>query len=283
MSNYKLIGQNYTPPDLIAKITGAAKYAEDYRADGMLWCRLLCSPMPHARVRRLDVSAALKMPGVKAILTADDLPAPPTGGGPFGPPPGPPPVVAGTPGAPSAEGRGQGPAGGRGRRGEQAAGERGQPAGALGGRGRGGLREQAVDEHGQPLEIPEGRGRGRGLPEQAVDEHGQPLEGRAGGPPAAVGGPGRSAQAEEGRGPAPGAGARGGAGLAPAGPQMKPERALTMEPRYAGEPILAVAAVDEETAVAAIEAIEIEFEPLPVRGRSTGEPAPGRPERQPRR
>ena len=70
----KLVGQNYTPLDLVAKVTGRARYAEDFRADGMLFCKLLLSPMPHARVRRIDTSAALAMPGVKAILTADDLP-----------------------------------------------------------------------------------------------------------------------------------------------------------------------------------------------------------------
>ena len=55
---------------------GKAKYAEDFRAEGMLFAKLLLSPMPHARVTRIDTSAALAMPGVKAILTADDLPAP---------------------------------------------------------------------------------------------------------------------------------------------------------------------------------------------------------------
>src|SRR5215831_3629205 len=72
----KLIGQNYTTPDLVAKVTGQAKYAEDFRVDGMLFCKLLLSPLPHGRVRRLDASRALAMPGVKGILTADDLPAP---------------------------------------------------------------------------------------------------------------------------------------------------------------------------------------------------------------
>ena len=52
----------------------SAKYAEDYRAEGMLFCKLLLSPMPHARVTAIEMSAALAMPGVKAILTADDLP-----------------------------------------------------------------------------------------------------------------------------------------------------------------------------------------------------------------
>src|SRR4051812_39567857 len=74
MSDHSLVGQNYTPPDLVAKVTGRAKYAEDYRVDGMLFTKLLLSPMPHARVRHIDTSAALAMPGVKAILTADDLP-----------------------------------------------------------------------------------------------------------------------------------------------------------------------------------------------------------------
>src|SRR5262249_62423761 len=81
MSDYKLLGRNYTTPDLIAKVAGRAKYAEDYRTDGMSFCKLLLSPMPHCRVRRIDASAALAMPGVKGILTADDLPAAPKGTG----------------------------------------------------------------------------------------------------------------------------------------------------------------------------------------------------------
>src|ERR1700716_2398206 len=75
-ANYKLIGKDYPTADLHAKVTGKAKYAEDFRAEGMLFCKLLLSPMPHARVRRIDAAEALAMPGVKAILTADDLPPP---------------------------------------------------------------------------------------------------------------------------------------------------------------------------------------------------------------
>jgi CO/xanthine dehydrogenase Mo-binding subunit len=74
VADNKLVGQNYTTPDLVAKVTGKAKYAEDYRVEGMLFAKLLVSPYPHARVKRLDTSAALAMPGVKAILTADDMP-----------------------------------------------------------------------------------------------------------------------------------------------------------------------------------------------------------------
>ena len=74
MAEETLTGHDYTTPDLMAKVTGRAKYAEDFRAEGMLFTKLLLSPMPHARVRRIDTSAAQAMPGVRAIITADDLP-----------------------------------------------------------------------------------------------------------------------------------------------------------------------------------------------------------------
>ena len=71
-----LVGQNYQTPDIVAKVTGQAKYAEDFRAEGMLFVKLLLSPMPHARVRSIDATAALAMPGVHAILTEEDCPDP---------------------------------------------------------------------------------------------------------------------------------------------------------------------------------------------------------------
>src|SRR5580698_10320922 len=74
-AGHKLVGKNYTTPDLMAKVTGTSKYAEDFRAEGMLFCRLVLSPMPHGRIRSIDASEALAMPGVKAVLTADDIPA----------------------------------------------------------------------------------------------------------------------------------------------------------------------------------------------------------------
>jgi xanthine dehydrogenase molybdenum-binding subunit len=75
-TKYKLIGQNYQLNDLVAKVTGRAKYAEDFRAEGMLFAKLLLSPVPHARIRRIDTSAALAMPGVVAIITGEDVPKP---------------------------------------------------------------------------------------------------------------------------------------------------------------------------------------------------------------
>src|SRR6202140_1645979 len=131
---HKLIGKDYPTPDLYAKVTGLAKYAEDYHADGMLFCKLLLSPLPHARVKHIDTRSALAMPGVKAILMAHELPPP----------------------------------------------------------------ADSLTDNGTVIKA-----------------------------------------------------------------NPKSERALTMEPLYQGEPILAVAAVDELTAAEAIEKIQIDFEPLP--------------------
>jgi CO/xanthine dehydrogenase Mo-binding subunit len=75
-ADYKLIGKNYQTPDMIAKVTGKSKYAEDYRAEGMLFIKLLLSPVPHGHVRNIDMADALAMPGVKAIMTVDDMPKP---------------------------------------------------------------------------------------------------------------------------------------------------------------------------------------------------------------
>src|SRR5262245_43703235 len=74
MPDYRLIGKNYQTPDIVAKVMGRAKYAEDFRTEGMLFSKLLLSPEPHARVRHIDTRAALAMNGVVAILTADDMP-----------------------------------------------------------------------------------------------------------------------------------------------------------------------------------------------------------------
>jgi CO/xanthine dehydrogenase Mo-binding subunit len=72
----KLVGQDYSTPDLRAKVTGRSKYAEDFRAEGMLFAKLLLSPYAHARVKNIDAGAALAMAGVKGILTGDEVPGP---------------------------------------------------------------------------------------------------------------------------------------------------------------------------------------------------------------
>ena len=143
-----LVGQNYTTPDLIAKVTGRAKYVEDFQAEGMLVCRLLTSPLPHARIKSIDTSRALALPGVKGILLPDEIPSP----------------------------------------------------------------ADSVTDLGQVIKA-----------------------------------------------------------------NLKGERALTAEPMYQGDPVLAVAAVDDLTAIEAIERIDIEWEPLPFNVDPLDSLRPGRP------
>ncbi len=73
------IGFDFVPPDVPGKVTGEIKYAEDYRREGMVFARLLTSPLPAGRVASIDASEALRMDGVVGIFTAADLPpvAPP--------------------------------------------------------------------------------------------------------------------------------------------------------------------------------------------------------------
>ena len=74
---HKLIGQNYTTPDLVAKVTGKAKYAEDYRAEGMLFAKLLLSPMPHARVSGSTRAPRWRCPASRRSSPPTTCPAPP--------------------------------------------------------------------------------------------------------------------------------------------------------------------------------------------------------------
>jgi len=71
-AGYKLIGKNYQTPDLYAKVTGQAKYAEDFRAEGMLFCKLLLSPMPHARVKRIFGPRGGKATARRLLAGADE-------------------------------------------------------------------------------------------------------------------------------------------------------------------------------------------------------------------
>ena len=73
------IGYDFIPPDVPGKVTGEIKYAEDYRAEGMVFARLLTSPLPAGRVLNIDASEARRMDGVVGVFTAADLPpvAPP--------------------------------------------------------------------------------------------------------------------------------------------------------------------------------------------------------------
>ncbi|MGY1692826.1 xanthine dehydrogenase subunit D [Geodermatophilus sp. SYSU D01105] len=68
------IGESAPRPDATLKVTGEFAYASDLWHDDMVWGVTLRSPHPSARIRRIDVSEALTVPGVTAVLTADDVP-----------------------------------------------------------------------------------------------------------------------------------------------------------------------------------------------------------------
>ncbi|MFO0966470.1 MAG: xanthine dehydrogenase family protein molybdopterin-binding subunit [Gemmataceae bacterium] len=73
---YKVIGARPIRHDGLDKVTGRAQYGADIQMTGMLQGRILRSPHAHANIRKVDVSAALKLPGVEAVVTSADLPDP---------------------------------------------------------------------------------------------------------------------------------------------------------------------------------------------------------------
>jgi CO/xanthine dehydrogenase Mo-binding subunit len=68
------VGESVRRVDAIPKVTGAFAYASDLFAAGMLWGHTLRSPHAHARIVEIDISQALAMPGVHAVLIHDDVP-----------------------------------------------------------------------------------------------------------------------------------------------------------------------------------------------------------------
>ncbi len=71
---HRYLGKARKSVDGIEKVTGRARYAGDVSLPGMLHGKLALSLFAHARITRIDTAAALKIPGVVAVLTADDLP-----------------------------------------------------------------------------------------------------------------------------------------------------------------------------------------------------------------
>lgn len=69
----RTLGERLPQGNAREKLTGSAQYTADLYLPGMLHGAILASPYPHARIKGYDLSAALAMPGVKAIVTGDDL------------------------------------------------------------------------------------------------------------------------------------------------------------------------------------------------------------------
>ena len=68
------LGQSVVRPDGIPKVQGSFAFSSDLHADGFLWGATLRSPHPSARIVRIDVSPAWRIPGVETVITADDVP-----------------------------------------------------------------------------------------------------------------------------------------------------------------------------------------------------------------
>ena len=74
--NLKVVGKPFRKVDARAKCVGQTKFADDIVLPRMLFCKLLRSHLPHALIKRIDVSKALAMPGVFAVVTGKDFPIP---------------------------------------------------------------------------------------------------------------------------------------------------------------------------------------------------------------
>ena len=71
---YNVVGKRPVRPDGVDKVTGRAQYGADVKLTGLLAGKVLRSPHPHARIRSIDTSNAEALPGVRAVITAKDLP-----------------------------------------------------------------------------------------------------------------------------------------------------------------------------------------------------------------
>ncbi len=72
--SYAVIGTLQARPDALEKVTGAALYTDDLKFEGMLHASVKRAGVPHAIVKRIDVQKARALPGVIAVMTADDIP-----------------------------------------------------------------------------------------------------------------------------------------------------------------------------------------------------------------
>ena len=76
MSSFSVIGKSIAMVDAAGKTTGAGKYTDDFSLPGMLVGKILHSPYPHARIKRIDTSRAKALDGVVAVVTGADAPNP---------------------------------------------------------------------------------------------------------------------------------------------------------------------------------------------------------------
>ncbi len=69
-----VVGKRLRRTDVLQKVTGQAAYVDDLRVEGMLYAKVLRSPLPHAKIKSIDTSRAKGLEGVRAVLTWKDVP-----------------------------------------------------------------------------------------------------------------------------------------------------------------------------------------------------------------
>ncbi|MFY9371258.1 MAG: molybdopterin cofactor-binding domain-containing protein [bacterium] len=74
MKDYAVIGKRVPIHDAALKVTGQYKFTDDLKLPGMLYAQVLFSPVPHARIKSIDTSAAEALPGVRAVATYKNSP-----------------------------------------------------------------------------------------------------------------------------------------------------------------------------------------------------------------
>lgn len=74
MTQFQFVGKSIPRVDALDKVTGNLKYTSDVTVPGMLHAKVLRSPHSHARIRSIDVSAAVALAGVRAVITGEDSP-----------------------------------------------------------------------------------------------------------------------------------------------------------------------------------------------------------------
>lgn len=70
------LGKGHRKVDAMERMRGVTRYTDDIKLPGMLHCKILRSPHPHANIRSIDVSQALALDGVHAVVTGADMPTP---------------------------------------------------------------------------------------------------------------------------------------------------------------------------------------------------------------
>jgi 4-hydroxybenzoyl-CoA reductase alpha subunit len=76
MAEHNQLGKAHRKVDAMERMRGITRYTDDLKLPGMLHCKILRSPHPHANILRIDASKALALPGVHAVITGADLPTP---------------------------------------------------------------------------------------------------------------------------------------------------------------------------------------------------------------